>query len=66
MPLKIGFLGSYSGGAAAFGQETDTAIKVWMQQHGDVVAGRKIVFLRRDTGGQANVARQEAAELVSR
>ena len=66
VPLKIGFLGSYSGGAAAFGQETDTAIKVWMQQHGDVVAGRKIVILRRDTGGQANIARQEAAELVSR
>jgi branched-chain amino acid transport system substrate-binding protein len=65
-PLKIGFLGSYSGGAAAFGQETDVAIKVWMQQHGDVVAGRKIVFLRRDTSGQANIARQEAAELVSR
>lgn len=64
--LKIGFLGSYSGGAAAFGQETDTAIKVWMQQHGDSVAGRKVVILRRDTQGQANIARQEAAELVSR
>ena len=46
VPLKVGFLGSYSGGAAAFGQETDTAIKVWQQQHGEVVAGRKIVFLR--------------------
>lgn len=65
-PLKIGFLGAYSGGAAAFGQETDTAIKVWMQQHGDTVAGRKIVFLKRDTQGQANIVRQEAAELVSR
>jgi branched-chain amino acid transport system substrate-binding protein len=65
-PLRIGFLGSYSGGAAAFGQETDTAIKIWMQQHGDTVAGRKIVLLRRDTQGQANIVRQEAAELVSR
>lgn len=66
VPLKVGFLGSYSGGAAAFGQETDTAIKVWQRQHGEVVAGRKIVFLRRDTSGQANIARQEAAELVTR
>jgi branched-chain amino acid transport system substrate-binding protein len=65
-PLKIGFLGSYSGGAAAFGQETDAAIKVWMQQHGDTVAGRRIVLLRRDTQGQANLVRQEAAELVTR
>jgi branched-chain amino acid transport system substrate-binding protein len=65
-PLKIGFMGSYSGGAAAFGQETDAAMAVWMKQHGDVVAGRKIVLLRRDTQGQADIVRRLAAELVSR
>jgi len=65
-PLKIGYLGFYSGAAASGGQEADAAIKVYMQQHGEIVAGRKIVLLRRDTLGQANVVRQIAAELVSR
>ncbi|HEX4112256.1 MAG TPA: ABC transporter substrate-binding protein [Stellaceae bacterium] len=65
-PLKIGWFGFYSGAAASGGQEMDAAIKVYMQQHGDVVAGRKIVLLRRDTQGQANIVRQQAAELVSR
>jgi branched-chain amino acid transport system substrate-binding protein len=65
-PLKIGWFGFYSGAAASGGQEVDAAIKVWMQQHGDTVAGRKIVLLRRDTQGQADIVRQEAAELVSR
>lgn len=65
-PLKIGWFGFYSGAAAAGGQEMDAVIKVYMQQHGDVVAGRKIVLLKRDTQGQANIVRQEAAELVSR
>jgi branched-chain amino acid transport system substrate-binding protein len=65
-PLKIGWIGSYSGAGATFGQETDTAIKVWMQQHGDTVAGRKIVLLRRDDQSQASIVRQEVAELASR
>ncbi len=65
-PLKIGWFGFYSGAYAQGGQEMDAAIKIWMQQHGDVVAGRKIVLLRRDTQGQANIVRQQAAELVSR
>ncbi len=65
-PLKIGWFGFYSGAAAAGGQETDAAIKVYMQQHGDVVAGRKIEILKRDTQGQADIVRKEAAELVSR
>ncbi len=64
-PLKIGWFGFYSGANASGGQETDAAIKVWMQQHGDVVAGRKIVLLKRDTLGQADVVRRQAAELVS-
>jgi branched-chain amino acid transport system substrate-binding protein len=65
-PLKIGVLGPRSGGAASWGQETDAAMDAYMRQHGDTVAGRKIVLLRRDTQGQADVVRRVAAELVSR
>lgn len=65
-PLKIGWLGSYSGGAATFGIETDTAIKIWMDQHGDTVAGRKIELIRRDTTGPApDVVRRLVQELIS-
>ena len=66
-PLKIGLLGGYSGAGALNGEEMDTAIKVWMQQHGDTVAGRKIEIIRRDTTGPApDVVRREVQELISR
>ena len=45
----------------------DNAIKLYVKQHGDTVAGRKIEFIRKDTGGIApDVAKRLAQELVVR
>ena len=66
-PLKIGFLNGYSGPFAIFGQVADAAIAAFMAEHGDVVAGRKIVILRRDTTGpNPDVVRRITQELITR
>ena len=64
-PLKIGIVYSYSGGGATLGKTLDGAIDTWIALHGDTVAGRKVVFIRRDdTGIAPDVARRQAQELV--
>jgi branched-chain amino acid transport system substrate-binding protein len=66
-PLKIGLVGSFSGGAAEWGREVDAAFAVYMKQHGDVVAGRKIELIRRDTTGpNPDITRRLVQELISR
>jgi branched-chain amino acid transport system substrate-binding protein len=45
----------------------DGGLKLYMQQHGDTIAGKKIQIIRRDTGGIApDVAKRLAQELVVR
>ena len=51
--VKIGVVMSYSGQFADPGAQADNGIKLYMQQHGDTVAGRKIEIIRKDTGGIA-------------
>ena len=66
-PLKIGLIMPYSGQFADAATQMDNAIKLYMKEHGDTVAGRKIEIIRRDTGGVApDVAKRHAQELVVR
>ena len=45
----------------------DNAIKLYVKQHGDTVAGKKIEIIRKDTGGIApDVAKRLAQELIVR
>jgi branched-chain amino acid transport system substrate-binding protein len=65
--VKIGVILPYSGQFADTGVQLDNGIKLYMQQHGDTVAGRKIQVIRKDTGGIApEVAKRLAQELVVR
>jgi len=66
-PLRIGLVYCFSGPFAVAGAQVDTAINLFMKRHGDVVAGRKVEIVRRDTTGPApDVARRLAGELVTR
>jgi len=66
-PVKIGLIMPYSGQFADTATQMDNAIKLYVKQHGDTVAGRKIEFIRKDTGGIApDVAKRLAQELVVR
>ncbi len=65
--VKIGLIISYSGQFADTAAQMDNGIKLYMKQHGDMVAGKKIEFVRKDTGGIApDVAKRLAQELVVR
>jgi branched-chain amino acid transport system substrate-binding protein len=65
-PVKIGLIMPYSGQFADASLQMDNAIKLYVQKNGDTVAGRKLEFVRRDTGGAPDVAKRHAQELVVR
>jgi branched-chain amino acid transport system substrate-binding protein len=65
--IKVGVISSYSGQFADTGAQIDNGIKLYMKQHGDTVAGKKIVIIPKDTGGpNPDVAKRLAQELVVR
>jgi branched-chain amino acid transport system substrate-binding protein len=65
--VKIGLIISYSGQFADTAAQMDNGIKLYVKQHGDTVAGKKLEFVRKDTGGIApDVAKRLAQELVVR
>ena len=65
--IKIGVILSLSGQFADTGVQMDNGIKLYMKQHGDTVAGKKIELIRKDTGGiNPPVAKRLAQELVTR
>ena len=63
--LKIGCSLPLTGaGFTAVGRELTGAIKVYMQQHGDTVAGRKIELIVRDDAGVADNAHRLVQEMI--
>ena len=65
--IKIGLIMPYSGQFADTATQLDNAIKLYVKQNGDTIAGKKIEFIRKDTGGIApDVAKRLAQELVVR
>ena len=66
-PVRIGLIMPYSGQFADTGIQIENGIKLYMKQHGDTVAGRKIELIKKDVGGPApDVAKRLAQELVTR
>src|SRR5690349_1921512 len=63
-PLKIGLILPYTGQFTDASGQIDDAIKLYVKQHGDVVAGRKIEIIRRDDGASPDVAKRMARELT--
>src|SRR3569623_1783939 len=65
--IKIGLIMAYSGQFADTAAQMDNAIKLFIKQNGDTVAGKKIELIRKDTGGpNPDVAKRLAQELVVR
>jgi branched-chain amino acid transport system substrate-binding protein len=63
--LKIGCCLPLSGaGFAVVGKLLTGGLKVYTQQHGDTVAGRKIEFIIRDDAGVADNARRIVQEMI--
>ncbi|MBI4986851.1 MAG: ABC transporter substrate-binding protein, partial [Rhodocyclales bacterium] len=63
-PIKVGLILPLSGPFTSTGKQIETAIKVFQEQHGDTVAGRKVEIVLKDDGGSAEVTKRLAQELV--
>jgi len=65
--VKIGLILPFSGPFADAGAQLERGVNLYIQKHGDTVAGKKIEIIRKDTGGPApDVAKRLAQELVVR
>ena len=65
--VRIGIINPFSGQFADTAEQMDRAIKLYVKINGDTVAGKKLVFFRKDAGGIApDVAKRLAQELVVR
>jgi branched-chain amino acid transport system substrate-binding protein len=65
--VKIALILCYSGQFADTATQMDDAVKLYMHEHGDVVAGKKIEIIRKDTGGiHPDVAKRLAEEAIVR
>ena len=51
--VKIGLILPMTGGQASTGKQIDNAVKLYMQQKGDTVAGRKIEIILKDDARRA-------------
>jgi branched-chain amino acid transport system substrate-binding protein len=64
-PLKVGYLGTFSGPYADEDAPLEAAIAAFFKEHGDTVAGRKVTLIKRDDGGpNPENARRLAQELI--
>jgi branched-chain amino acid transport system substrate-binding protein len=62
--VKIGLLMTYTGQFTEPATQMDNGIKLYMKQHGDTVAGKKIEIIRKDTAGAPDAAKRLAQELI--
>jgi branched-chain amino acid transport system substrate-binding protein len=65
--VKLGMVGEFSGPFAQYGQQILGGMKAYMKLNGDMVAGKKIEIVQKDTTGPApEIAKRHAQELVTR
>src|SRR5271170_2908652 len=53
--VKVGLIMTYTGQFADAAAQMDNGITLYMKQHGDTVAGKKIEIIRKDDGGAPDV-----------
>jgi len=63
-PVKIGLILPMTGGQASTGKQIDAAVRLYMQQHGDTVAGRKIEVILKDDATVPDNTKRLAQELI--
>src|SRR3984893_1477562 len=64
--IKIGLILPMTGPFTSTGRQIDAAVKLFMQQNGDTIAGKKVHVLLKDDGGVADATKRLAQELIVR
>jgi branched-chain amino acid transport system substrate-binding protein len=62
--IKVGLIVPLTGGQASTGKQLDNAVKLYIQQHGDTVAGKKIEIILRDDAANPETTKRLAQELI--
>jgi branched-chain amino acid transport system substrate-binding protein len=62
--IRIGLILPMTGPFASTGRQIEGAVKLWQQQNGTTVAGKKVEVIVRDDAGTADTTRRIAQELV--
>jgi branched-chain amino acid transport system substrate-binding protein len=62
--VKIGLILPMTGGQASTGKQIDNAIKLYMQQKGNIVAGKKIEIILKDDAAVPDNTKRLAQELI--
>ncbi|HUO92963.1 MAG TPA: ABC transporter substrate-binding protein [Rhizomicrobium sp.] len=62
--VKVGIVIPMTGPFAAIGREVAAGAKLFVEQHGDVVAGKKIELIIRDDGGVPDNGKRLAQDLI--
>jgi branched-chain amino acid transport system substrate-binding protein len=63
-PLKIGLIVPLTGGQASTGKQLENAVKLYISENGDTVAGRKIEVIVKDDGAIPDNTKRIAQELI--
>jgi branched-chain amino acid transport system substrate-binding protein len=63
-PIKIGLVQSMTGALNTIGKAVVNGARLYVQQHGDTVAGRKIDLIVKDDASLPDVAKRMAQELI--
>jgi branched-chain amino acid transport system substrate-binding protein len=62
--VKVGLIVPMTGPQASTGKQIDAAVRLFMQQNGDTVAGKKVEVILRDDGAVPDNTKRIAQELI--
>ena len=62
--VKIGLIVPMTGGQASTGKQIKAAVDLYMKEHGDTVAGKKIQIILRDSASVPDNTKRLAQELI--
>src|SRR5260370_37537987 len=62
--VTVGMILPMTGPSASTGKQERAAAELFIQQHGDTVAGKKIALVVKDDTGAADVTKRLAEELI--
>ncbi|MDT1060797.1 ABC transporter substrate-binding protein [Paracoccus sp. CPCC 101403] len=65
-PFKVGLILPMTGAFASTGRQIEAAAKLYIAEHGDEVAGRKVELVVKDDAGVADTTKRVAQELIVR
>ncbi len=65
-PIRLGFLTVKSGALAAGGKQMEDALRLFLKERNDTIAGRKVKLFVADTAGQPAITKAKTQELVEK